>query len=273
MAYKMIVTDLDDTLLDDQRLISDENVTALKTANAMGIEIVLASGRADQSMRPYIDYLAEHMSVNYYISFNGALIKNFKEEIIFEQILQGKVLRQLIDLGKSYDITTQLYWNNQLICDQYDERVKSYEQLTDTKAIIVDNLQSVPGTAKCLFNSVDKAKLEALQDRIREMIQSGEIDEDLTFFFSKDTYLEVLNKNADKGKAMLFLAERLGIAQNEIIAAGDSFNDESMITMAGMGVVPRNGKEDIKAKADHISVCTNNEHIMNYILENFICSR
>ena len=82
-------------------------------------------------------------------------------------------------------------------------------------------------------------------------------------------YLEVYSSDAGKGKALIALADMLGIDIADVIAVGDSKNDSSMIEEAGLGLAVANACDALKELADQ-TICDNSEHIAKYVLENFI---
>lgn len=265
MNYKLLALDLDDTLLNDELEISEENVSALKSAHLKGVKIVIATGRASSSSMAYIEKLDMVEADDFFITYNGANISNRNGDILFEEVLERKHLESLINIGREYDTTVQLYSQTELFAENYTAEVKRYEEKTAIKATIIKDLHCLTSSIKLLYNSINFVVLEEIKNRLIDLYGS-----ELNIFYSKPTYLEVLSKKANKGLALKHLAERLQIQQSEIIAVGDSFNDISMINYAGLGVCVQNGKDAVKMEADYVTERTNSNHAIAEVISRFI---
>ncbi|NDL68077.1 Cof-type HAD-IIB family hydrolase [Anaerotalea alkaliphila] len=262
--YKMLVLDMDDTLLDDELHVSDENVQAILQAKEMGVEIVFCSGRADKSMMNYIEALNIHDEHEFFVSYNGAKIDRLDGKVLFYKPLEGELLRELVALGREWGLDTQLY-QELMIAEGRTERIEEYERLSGVHARIVDSLDEIDSSIKVLYNSLDKPLLEKLQKEVLDRYGDR-----VNAFFSKPFYLEVLDKDANKGKAVEFLAKKLGIRQEEIIAMGDSYNDLFMISYAGLGVAVGNAHPEIKGQADYVTEATNNDSAVAEVVRKFL---
>ena len=92
-----------------------------------------------------------------------------------------------------------------------------------------------------------------------EIILKTYIGDRVTIFTSKPYFLEILTPATGKGEALAIVASKLGVKREEVLAVGDSMNDESMIRWAGHGVAMRNSDERIKAMASFVTARTNDE--------------
>jgi len=263
--YKLLVLDFDDTLLTDDLKISKENIEAIKKAKEKGVHILFCSGRSDDSMKRFIDMIDIHDEDEYFVSFNGARIDTISGENIYFKTVENSILTKLIDLGNEYDVTTQLYHNNMLIVEKISEQALLYQGFTNMKLIVDPNVKKLEYTLKVLFNSWEADKLNKMQKIIND-----NYSDTVSAFFSKPNYLEVLHKEANKGLAVKYMTEKLGLKQEEVIAVGDSYNDLFMIEYAGLGIVVSNGREEVKEKADYITKATNNEHAVAEVINKFI---
>jgi Cof subfamily protein (haloacid dehalogenase superfamily) len=262
--YKLLVLDFDDTLLDDNLTVSPGNLNAIVAAMEKGVYVVFNSGRSNDSMIKFIERLNIHDDHEYFASFNGARLDTVGGENIFLKCIEGPILKKLIDYGNEYDLVVQFY-DNGMVVEKDSETVQTYVKLTNIDYRIMSNIYDLKQSVKVLFNSQDIEKLNRLKARIET-----ELEGQVNVFFSKPTYLEVLNIEANKGLVVKYLAEILNIKQEEIIAVGDSFNDIYMIEYAGLGVAVKNAKEDVKKFADYITKTTNNEDAIKEVIEKFI---
>lgn len=264
MTYKLLVLDLDGTLLDSQGEISERNKKALQEIDQKGIGIVLCSGRPVTAMKKYIDALNIHNKDDYIISFNGAMITTIEGDIVYYNQIEGSILKELIQVGRDYNIDVQLYTED-LLVEKYSEKTIMYERTTGMKAIKVKDLKEISKSVKVLFNGEVGEKLENLR---LELIRK--FGEELNIFYSKPMFIEVLIKEMDKGMAVKFVADRMNISQEEIIAVGDGFNDIAMISYAGMGVAVQNAPGGVKDMSNYVTNRTNDEDAIEEVIEYFL---
>ncbi|MFA9380352.1 MAG: Cof-type HAD-IIB family hydrolase [Acetanaerobacterium sp.] len=266
MTYKLIAVDMDDTLLSNDLTISSGNAQALKAACALGVQVVLCSGREMYSMMGFARQLG---MIEYMVTYNGgAACRVDTGEQLFEHRVDAKTVRLLIDIGRRFDLPPQIYTEQGLLVECYNERVRYYEHEAFVEAAVVDDLKAhaAEGSLKVLFNA-DPAQLAKVQEAAQSL--AGEA---FDMFYSKPCYLEFVSIACNKGKTLSSLADRLGISADEIIAVGDSFNDLSMLRMAGMGVAMANAHPDIRRAADYITQSDNNHDGVAEVVERFILS-
>ncbi|WP_105619178.1 Cof-type HAD-IIB family hydrolase [Vallitalea okinawensis] len=268
--YKMIAIDLDDTLLNEEGDVSKENICAIEKAREEGVAIVLCSGRPSLGMHKTINSLGLDKEGEYYISFNGALIRKAHDDSkIYEANLDPDLTKRIIEYGRKYDLGIQLYIGDDMFVEKFTDRIKEYEELTGVKAIIVDDLKEHigQGALKLLMND-DHERLKVLYEE-----EHNHLDEHLHMFFSRDHLLEFISLETNKGIAVMKLAERLNIKKEDVIAVGDSYNDFYMIEMAGLGITVSNGRDEVKQIAQYITSRSNNEHAIEEVIEKFIMSK
>ncbi len=263
MKYQLLALDLDDTLLSEDLTISHKNIEAIRAMEAKGIKIILVSGRPFESMVKYIDVLDIHNEEDYIVSFNGALVNKISGEEVFNGIIEGDILHKLIDMGRERNISVQLY-NDKLTVEKYTDRTKEYEYLTGMKSHMVEDLKEIPRSIKVLFNHSAGPDLE--QFRLDLLEAFGDV---FNIFYSKPNYIEVLNKKSSKGLAVAYMAEKLGIKQEAVVAVGDGFNDASMIEYAGVGIAVANAPDGVKEIADYVTTVDHNNSAINEVYEKF----
>lgn len=265
--YRMIAIDLDDTLLNEEGNVSKENRSAIENARQEGVAIVLCSGRPSLGMHRTIKNLGLDKEGEYYISFNGALIRQSHDDSkIYEANLDPILTNTIIDYGRKYNLGIQLYIEDNMYVEEYTDRIKEYERLTGVQALLVDDIKAHVGNGalKVLMND-DHERLKVLYDE-----EHSQLKDQLHMFFSRDHLLEFISLETNKGIAVMKLAKRLNIEKDEVIAVGDSYNDLYMIEMAGLGVTVSNGREEVKNIAQYVTSRNNNEHAIEEVIEKFI---
>jgi len=263
MKYKMLVLDMDDTLLNDDHTISNENKVMLAKAKELGVHIVLASGRPTPAMIAYAKEL--QLDNSYMISYNGAVITDLKEDkIIFEQTLTQEQIHELYDYSLKSKTHIITYVNGKIVSEtdsKYIEIEKNITGLTHNKVVsFKEEVQS--SAVKCILLEEPSYLKEVEKDLKAAMPH-------LSVSMSKPFFLEVAQNGIDKGASIKFLAEKLDIHQSEIIAVGNAGNDLTMIEYAGLGVWVDNVDPELRDKGDFI-VASNNNHGVAEVVRRFI---
>lgn len=261
--YKMIAIDLDDTLLTDQLLISRGTIEAIQKAVDLGIVVTIATGRMFSSAKQ----IARNLGLNVpLITYQGALIKDVTgQNVMYERLIDPYIANQLIDLAKRENLHLQVYQDDMLYSSSENELLQQYSRDVKVPYIIEPDLTKLAnrGFAKALFIDAPDY-LDKLQEELRAIF-----GEDAHVTKSKPFYLEVTHPEANKGSALLHLAESMGIDQSEIIGIGDSYNDLDLIKAAGLGVAMGNGVKELKDQADYITF-SNTEEGVRHVIEKFI---
>jgi Cof subfamily protein (haloacid dehalogenase superfamily) len=263
MKYKMLVLDMDDTLLADDHTISNENKVMLAKAQELGVYVILASGRPTPAMIAYAKEL--QLDNSYMISYNGAVITDLKEDkVIFEQTLTQGQIHELYDYSLKSKTHIITYVNGKIVSEtdsEYIEIEKNITGLTHNKVVsFKEEVQS--SAVKCILLEEPSYLKEVEKDLKAAMPH-------LSVSMSKPFFLEVAQNGIDKGASIKFLAEKLNIHQSEIIAVGNAGNDLTMIKYAGLGVWVDNVDPELRDKGDVI-VASNNNHGVAEVVRRFI---
>lgn len=262
MKYKLLVLDLDDTLLGDDLSISQENINAIRRAREEGVAVVLASGRAPIAMKKYFKTLQIQ---DYGICYNGAMVLELETlKPIFQKNVPLDDAKILFNILKEYDVDIQTYIGNTLYVQEFKSSTEKYCEMTGMVAQVVDLHKDISQDVVKILVVGEHQYLQKVQQEIEPKVQ-----ERLHVFFSKPHYLEFTNIHANKGLAVAHLAKSLGIKREEVICVGDGFNDSYMINYAGLGVAMGNAHEDIKNMADYVTK-TNTEHGVAHVIKEFI---
>lgn len=265
MAYKMLVLDLDDTLLTDDYKISERNKARLMEAQEKGIYVVLASGRPTQAMQQYAEELELAKYGSYIISYNGAIITDIKNNmVIFEQTLTQEEIHELHDYSKDNQLHILTYKDNQIVSDTESEFIDVEKKLTGLPINKVNCFKSEmnQSAVKCILLD-DPIRLKNFEPKLKEAKQH------LSVAISKPYFLEVMPKGIDKAASIQRLASKLNIKQEEVIAVGNAGNDLTMVEYAGLGVWVDNVTPELRDRAD-IIVSSNNEDGVAEVVEKYI---
>lgn len=259
MAYKLIAMDLDGTLLNDQKVITEKTKAALMAAQNKGIRLALASARPSPGLFRERDALDMQNFNGILMSYNGGRIVDAETgKVLFETSMDlqetKQVLRQLeklpvtpiLDDGAKFYVTDKDGYkvdyecrNNNMICSEVGN--------------LADFLTFAP--IKILM-SVQPEELPIVQKQIAAFLP-----ESLTVVQTAAFYLEIIPKVINKGQGIRDICKVLGMEPAEVIAFGDAENDIPMLRAAGMGVAMGNAQETVKAAADMVTLSNNDDGI------------
>lgn len=266
---KLIALDLDDSLLNNDLHISDRTVEALKKAAAQKIYIVICSGRAPAAILPFVRRLdlAGLEQGRYAIASNGSVILDLRERReIYSAKVSGDVLvranRAAADLG----LPSQVYSSSTIYAGVDNKYTRMDSQLTGMDLELVENYDEflMQGFSKMIIPG-DPKILQGLQKSL-----STELAGKAVVLISKPYFLEALPPNNGKGEAIKILCDRLGINMKNVMAFGDSMNDESMIVLCGLSVAMSNGMEEIKRAAAFVTRFSNDDDGIADFVEQFV---
>ena len=274
MVYKMLVSDLDETLLNDDGTVHADNLAAIKTAVAHGFKFVPNTGRSFNSVQALLKTLGLYdQAGQYVISYNGAaIVENKDNQVLLTRGMDRELAAQIFRAGlvndqvdvHIYTVDTLFIYNISPTDKQYmAERGVPYELMASDDLAFLANEQPVMNV---IFEHPDQAVREQIRDAVLAAVGADAVEAT----FSSSRYVEFNTKGVDKGSASLLLGEKLGIQRDEIIAAGDNNNDLKMLTAVGLGVSVANGIPAVQEAAAVVTERTNNEGAIAEILEKYV---
>ncbi|WP_286845033.1 MULTISPECIES: Cof-type HAD-IIB family hydrolase [unclassified Proteiniphilum] len=271
MKYKLLVLDVDGTLVNSKKELSEQTLTALLKVQHMGLRIVLASGRPAYGLRHLIEKLELKKWGGYILSYNGGQIIDVgNDKVIFEKRIDPSMIPYLEKKAQKNGFGIFTYHNNQLITTKPgDKHIQDEAALNGLEIVPVKNLSSVVdfSPCKCVLSSDDETALVALKDYWRKRL-AGVLD----VYRSESFFLEVVPEFIDKGNTLGVLIEKLGIDAKEVMAIGDGRRDFSMLQLAGFGVAMGNARDSIKACADYITGDNDNNGVATAVQKLLIAS-
>ncbi|MDM5196395.1 Cof-type HAD-IIB family hydrolase [Bacillus hominis] len=266
MTYKMIVLDLDDTLLRDDHTISPRTKEALMTAQERGVKVVLASGRPTFGMRNVAKELRLEEYGSFILSFNGAKIINCKtNEEIFSSTLSPEIVHNLFEISKTEGVWIHTYIGDDIITEENNPYTEIEGDITGMPIVVVDDFKAAvtEPVVKVLMNK-EAERLVEVEKKLQKQLEGQ-----LSVMRSKPFFLEFTEHGVTKGTSLNQLIQKLGIKREEVIAMGDSYNDQAMIEFAGLGVAMGNAPDDIKEIANYVTDTNMNDGVAK-VVEKFV---
>ena len=269
MKYKLLVLDLDGTLTNTRKEVTEHTRTTLIKAQEQGLKIVLASGRPTYGIAPLANLLQLDKYEGYVLSYNGGEIIDWKTgELLYKNLLDPEVLPYLYQCANDNHFAIVTYDGEYVLTEYPDDEYVLKEALLNVMKIKkVDNfLKAVQHPiAKCLIVG-EPTRLAVLEKEIYNHLHDR-----MGVFRSEPYFLELVPKGIDKAQSLAVLLKEIGMTKDEMIAVGDGFNDLSMIKYAGLGVAMSNAQEVVKENADFITL-SNEEDGVAHVVEKFILS-
>ncbi|MGY3724281.1 hypothetical protein SAMN05421767_12310 [Granulicatella balaenopterae] len=270
MSIKLIAIDIDGTLLNSERMITPRVNEAIQKARQQGVYVVLCTGRPLPGVQDQLQELDLINDRDFVVTYNGSLVQRTGDGHTYCHFtLDYSDLEEVAKQAKHHPI--HFHAIDQEVIHVTTEDIGEYSyhehQLVNMPISHKPQEEIDPTSEFTKMMFVEKAEL--LEPFIAQLPTS--FTEKYTLLRSAPYYLEVLNKDASKGKAVAKLAEILGLTSDEIMCLGDNENDMDMITYAGMGVAMGNAVESVKKVANFITA-TNDEDGVAVAIEKFVLS-
>lgn len=264
---KAIALDIDGTLLNSKKEISEATKQAIWEAMDGGIKIILASGRPFCGVVEYAKELNLYEKGGYILSFNGGRISNCKTgEIVYDVHLKDSDKYKICRILKEYDKAIAMTYKENILLSENveDEGVIHGAKVNSLTLHKVDDL------SKNIEHTVGKFILMGEPGYIKSIAEElgGRLGEMATVCRSESDLLEIMPYGVDKGSALAGFTRKMGLERSEVMACGDAYNDDTMLKFAGIGVAMGNAFEEIKALADYVTL-TNDEDGVAHAIRKF----
>lgn len=258
MKYKLLVLDVDGTLVNDAKEISKRTQTALIKAQQTGVRIVLASGRPTYGLLPMAKTLELGNYGGFILSYNGCQIIDARNgEILFERRINPEMLPYIEKKARKNNFALLTYHDDTLITNMPSNRhVQDEARLNNLKIIEETEFSTAIDFApcKCMLVSDDEEALIGLEAHWKKRL-----DGVLEVFRSESFFLEVLPCRVDKANTLGVLMEHVGVTRDEVMAIGDGTADVAMIQLAGMGIAMGHSPASVKICADYVTDTKEND--------------
>jgi Cof subfamily protein (haloacid dehalogenase superfamily) len=245
-----LAVDLDGTVLGYDGTVSPRVMEALQAARGAGVVVMLATGRMAVSARRYWERLG--LSPGPAICYQGAEVVDMPGGTLwFRDTLPDEGARLMAEQAVHEGFLCQVYIGEELWVSREDERVRRYMSTNRIPALVrgLPDLTAWPEPpVKLLIQGEpsDLARLRALLEPDAERLR-------MRLVMSQRDFLEIVPEDVGKGRALARVAERLGIAQSAVAAAGDGENDADMLAWAGLGIAMGQAHAAAIAAADVVA--------------------
>lgn len=268
---KLIAIDLDGTLLNDEKKISQRSRETLTKAKRLGVKVVLCSGRPIAGIKEYLDVLGLNETGNFAITYNGGLVqKTDSGEVLSEKILTRNDVNSIYALSQKLGVPMNFIDQKNVYCPIPPKgRPSLYGTVMHSLPFIGTTMDRLPTDLK-VNKAVFCTKQELLDAAIKIIPEM--YFEKYTIMKSRTILLEIMNKEVDKGRGLQILGSYLKIRPEEIMTLGDQENDLAMIRYAGLDVAMGNAIQKVKDTAQFVTK-KNTEDGVAFAVEKFVLNQ
>lgn len=264
MNIKLIAVDLDKTLLNSDKKITKENLKAIRRAMELGIKVTISTGRMFCSALPFAQELGLNLPI---VVYNGALVKEvITNEIIYTCSLDKKLAIEVMKFAFNNSIYAQTYIDDKLLIRKRESVSDYYAKLANVEYNEIGNeifkLKKNPHEVFLLTKTEDVEFNKKVIDGLKEKFGNN-----IHITFSATGFIEIMNPNINKWKAVSLVANHYGIKEDEIMCIGDGNNDYEMIEKSKYGVAMANASQEVKDVANFITESNDNSGVALIINE------
>jgi Cof subfamily protein (haloacid dehalogenase superfamily) len=258
MKYKLVVVDVDGTLVDKDGKIAHVDAKSITKAQSAGVQVSLSTGRVIRACRNIIEELS---LTGYHIFYDGAVISDpIKEDVIYTKTIDENVIRRAVEFARANKIYLELYTTE-----------KFYAERTNWSDVVHRNYFGVDPVIEdldkiCECHKIVKAELISRSKEEDEQVSmfKKEFDDVLRFSPAHSPahpnieFMNIVDPGVSKGAALQFLIEYLRLSNDEVLAIGDGLNDIPLFRVAGTKVAMGNAYDELKVLADDITLDVGN---------------
>ena len=258
---KFLALDIDGTVLKKDYTLSESVKTAIKQAVGHGVKVVLVTGR----MYSATIFIAEELGLDTPIlAYSGALART-RDEVFYDKSILDEISRRVLAELKNFDAQVNLYIGDELYSEFETPVLVEYCEKRKLNYII-KNFDEIPTMTanKILVIGKNPDKTTEILEYLQKKFQN-----ELFLVRSLPTFCEIISKDASKGDAVLFLAQKWGILPSEIMAVGDQDNDIELLKVAGVKIAMGNGTAGLKAISDEVVPSVEDDGLV-FAIEKFI---
>lgn len=259
--YKLIVSDLDGTLVDKDKNISEYTKKIVALLREKGIEFIIATGRNYKGAKHVYDALELNSEI---VCNNGTTIYDNKGKLIFQRTLDSKIVNDVFKKSLEADCVFFATYGTQVYIGEGNiEKANTFlfYPLENPIEINLDNIDFYT-FEKIVLMDKNSEKLKCLSSYFNRY-------DEINAFISQEDYLDIVHFETSKGKALEAIAKLKNIDLKHTIAFGDAFNDYEMLKVAGKGLVMKNGFEDLKKEFETLDLTNDENGVAKYLANLF----
>jgi Cof subfamily protein (haloacid dehalogenase superfamily) len=253
-TYRLLVVDIDGTLVDRDGNISIEDREALLAARRLGFEVSLSTGRAVMACREIISQLALD---GYHVFFDGALvISPDKGSELYAQPIKKPLLREMVEFTRLNDIYLELFTASSFYVERETWATEIRRRFFTLEPVLVDyneiwNRERIIKAQLITASSEEAVGAQKFYEHFNSRLHFSLAK---TPAFPDVDFINVVDSGVSKGKALQVLAEYLGITMAGVVAIGDGLNDIPLLSIAGLSIAMQDAPAKVRELADYVTL-------------------
>lgn len=269
MTYKVIIMDVDGTLANQTKGISNKTKEALMKAQEAGVRLILASGRPTTGLLDFAHELQMDQYHGLLVSFNGSKVVDCEsKEVLFNETMSVAEGKAVLEHMKKFDVLPMIDKGEYMHVNDVFNGVIQFQgeplniieyEARGGKFQLCEQADLAEFVDYSLNKILIAGEVPYLQEHYQEMMEP--FKDTLSCMFTAPFYFEFTAKGIDKAKALESVLLPMGYTREEMIAFGDGQNDASMIQYAGLGIAMGNAVASLKEVADEVTASNEEDGI------------
>ncbi|MBA1232234.1 HAD family hydrolase [Pseudomonas viridiflava] len=247
LPVRFLLSDIDGTLLRPDHSLSQVNIDAIHDLQQAGVQFTVASSRPPRAMRQVIEALNIELPT---VAFNGGTITHADGSLLVSHRIDPEAVRTCLELFATQKVAVWVFADDDwLLLDLAGDYVDHERHALGYEPVQVSSFEPyLDRVDKIVAASQDFELLKSLESRLNPLIEGVALAAR-----SQRYYLDVTALDANKGSALIALADYLGVDLAHTAAIGDGGNDVAMFHKAGLSIAMGQGEASVLSQADHVT--------------------
>lgn len=253
---RLVFTDLDETLLTDEKVVTPRASAAIAGLQQQGVQVVLCTGRAAQATQP----IADRLDITHTVCCNGALVRRGSETLI-DRTLPPEVTAEMAHFFRRAGITYYVMAPGGFFVSEITPEVEEAARIRGfAPPLLPEGAEFTPA-----HKVMAPGAAHLYSDVVKHFGQ-------LSHVIYHPDYLEIAPAGVNKAWGAQYLAAHLDVPREQVLALGDALNDVELLAWAGVGVAMGNAMPETKAAADFTTLSNNDDGVAE-VLERVLRAR
>jgi Cof subfamily protein (haloacid dehalogenase superfamily) len=258
VTIRLLLSDVDGTLVRSDKSLSEASIEAVHALHDAGVHFAVTSGRPPRGMEMLVEPLSLRTPL---AAFNGGLVVEPEMDVLAQHTVPASVVPQAIEILERFELSVWMYRGaDWLVRDPEGPHVDHESHTVQFEPTVVDAFDETENVAKLVGVSDDHDAVAAAAATARE-----EIGAHVSAWRSQSYYLDITHPTANKGAVAQFLLSRYELSVDEVATIGDMPNDVLMFAQSGLAIAMGNASDDVQQAAHRVTTTNNDDGFANAV--------